>query len=355
MKKNIMGVVILLLVIGLGVFVLAQKQEIEIYEETKMNLTVTVIVKNIGSSPAINVPLRLAVPVNIEDYQKVENIKYSVEPEKKTTDVIGNEFIHYTIEQIDPYSNVNFTINMTLEMLSADYNIQKNEISNYEEDVEKFLLESSYINFREEEIQQVAKQISLNSSNIVDIAWNSYIWVIDNIAYQQVPGENDALTTLKNREGGSAEFGNLYVALLRANNIPARRISGWGKNFIVDEEYHLAKFSHGWAEFYLPEYGWIPVDPTWGRNHKFDYFAKTYDSHIVMTRGSDVHFLRRGLFTEPYGQTEVDTDYIVKVTSKEINNLSSKRTIIYNLIFAGPLAFIVFLLIQKRKRRKSLE
>lgn len=350
-KELILIGFMLVLIISGGIF-FSKNEKMDVYEQKEINLTVNVYVNNIGSAPALNVPLRLALPTNQNQYQIVNDIKFSQEPEKITVDAIGNKFAHYTIAQVDPFTSANYTINISLLMRSTDFNIQKDEIKNYEEDINKFILESSLINFRESEIQELANTISQNSSNIVDIAWNSYVWVIDNINYQQIAGENDALTTLKNREGGSAELGNLYVALLRANGIPARRVSGWGKNFQLEEEYHLAKFAHGWAEFYLPEYGWIPVDPTWGQRKKFDYFAKTYPSHIVMTKGSNIHFLKRGLFTEPYGDTTIKTDYVVKINSYRTQNLSLERTIIYNLLFVGPFSFVLFLIFQKRRQRK---
>ncbi|MDA3854719.1 MAG: transglutaminase-like domain-containing protein [Candidatus Woesearchaeota archaeon] len=354
-KKELIITVIVLCLFITGGFIFSKTDKIDTYEQKEINLTLNVYVNNIGSAPALNVPLRLALPTNQNEYQIVKNINFSKEPEKITEDIIGNKFAHYTIEQVDPFSSINFTINISLLMKATDFNIQKDDIKNYDEDVNKFILESSMINYREPEIQNIANIISQNSSNIVDIAWNSYEWVIDNINYQQIAGENDALTTLKNREGGSAELGNLYVALLRANGIPARRVSGWGKNFQLGEEYHLAKFAHGWAEFYLPDYGWVPVDPTWGQNKKFDYFAKTYPSHIVMTKGSDIHFLKRGLFTKPYGDTTIKTDYVVKVNSYQTQNLSYKRTIMYNLLFLGPLFFVLFLISQKRRQRKIYE
>lgn len=344
------GIVVSIVVL-LGIL-LYQSESIEGYEKTTFFYSVDVIVNNVGTYPAVSVPLRLALPTNQSSYQIISNITYSHEPEKITYDVIGNQFAHYTIDYIDSFSSANYSFNISLTIISTDFNIQKNSISEYDENLDKFLLESPLINYKATDVLNIAKLISLNSSNIVDIAWNSYSWIIDNINYQQVPGENDALTTLKNKEGGSAEFGNLYVALLRANGIPARRISGWGKNFQLGESYHLAKFAHGWTEFYLPDYGWIPVDPTWGQRNKFDYFAKSYPSHLVMTRGSDIHFLKRGLFTKPYGETSIETDYIVTLHNIEKKNLSIRRGIVFSLLFVSPIIFILFLWSQKMRQRK---
>ena len=50
-------------------------------------------------------------------------------------------------------------------------------------------------------------------------------------------------------------LGDRLFSLCRAAGIPARTTGGWrlfGGNF----------GGHFWAEFFLPNYGWIPVDPT---------------------------------------------------------------------------------------------
>ncbi|MBR9675435.1 transglutaminase domain-containing protein [Candidatus Woesearchaeota archaeon] len=343
----------MIIVSSLG-YVFLTSKKIDTYQESSIGLVVEVNVRNLGSYPAINVPLRLAIPTNQENHQYVKQIIYLEEPEKITEDYLGNKFVHYTIEQINAFSSKNLTINLSLLMKSTDYNIQKDKLENYD-DISEELYESSLINYKEDEIQLLARQISSNSSNIVDIAWNSYVWVIQNINYQQIPGEWDALTTLRNKEGGSAELGNLYVALLKANNIPARRISGWGKKFVVGETYQLSTFAHGWAEFYLPGYGWVPVDPTWGKNHRFDYFAKTYSSHIIMTKGAGIHFMKRGPFTKPYGETEIKTDYSITINEYSNKNLSLKRAILRNIIYIAPTMFLLFLLYKKINQRKIHE
>jgi hypothetical protein len=211
------------------------------------------------------------------------------------------------------------------------------------------------INVNDENIVELARDISSQSSDILDISWNTYEWIIENIRYQQVAGELDATTTLRNGEGGSAELANLYVALMRANGIPARRISGWGYHFKEGENVLISSFSHGWAEFNVPGFGWVQVDPTWGKSHKVDNYAKTDPYHVALTIGAGVHYLWRGPFTVPYGDTTIDTDYSIDIIDIITKNLSLKRDIIYYLILSLPLIFVIFILIKVFKRRRNVE
>ncbi|MFB0555182.1 MAG: ankyrin repeat domain-containing protein [Phycisphaerae bacterium] len=79
----------------------------------------------------------------------------------------------------------------------------------------------------------------------------------------------------------------VFVALCRAVGIPARNVFAWwddrpwiwtnpedlepaiefqdySLNGYPDSSYRRGLGGHGWAEIYLPNYGWIPVDPTFG-------------------------------------------------------------------------------------------
>jgi len=355
MNIKVRAVIVSLLMMSSGLlyfYVFHPSSDYEAYEETTMDLQVMVSVRNVGQALATDIPLRLAIPVEHAPLQYIESMGLSEEPERTTRDAFGNEFIHYTIESLAPFENKTFFINTSVRMISGDYNIRSSSMDEDLEDMSNYLQESLYINKNDPLIIELAREIAKNSTDISDTAWVTYEWIIDNIYYQQIPGEWDAATTLKNGEGGSAELANLFVALMRANNIPARRVSGWANPFYEGKELQLTRFAHGWAEFYLPGYGWIPVDPTWGKSNKFDSFAKSDHKHIILTLGSGVKFLRRGAYQEPYGNTEIKTDYQLTVIKMEAKNLSLKRDVITSIIFLLPVIFAGFVIQKKIKERR---
>jgi len=72
-------------------------------------------------------------------------------------------------------------------------------------------------------------------------------------------GKGDVCALLKKPGGKCTDIHSVFVALCRAAGVPAREIFGVriGKKEMQD----ISSWQHCWAEFYLPGYGWVPVDP----------------------------------------------------------------------------------------------
>lgn len=61
---------------------------------------------------------------------------------------------------------------------------------------------------------------------------------------------------LEHRKGVCQDFAHLMIAILRSHGIPARYVSGY-----IHRENKQSQ-SHAWCEAWLPDLGWIGVDPT---------------------------------------------------------------------------------------------
>jgi transglutaminase-like putative cysteine protease len=94
-----------------------------------------------------------------------------------------------------------------------------------------------------------------------------------------IPGEKalGAVKAAQQKKGDCSEYSDLFVALCRAKNIPARVATGYTVRF--DE----ISPKHHWAEVYLKKYGWVPFDPSWGdmedsifRNRAFGVLRPVY-------------------------------------------------------------------------------
>ena len=67
---------------------------------------------------------------------------------------------------------------------------------------------------------------------------------------------------LETGRGVCQDYTHVMIAIARSWGIPSRYVSGYLHLEGVTGEQALAGVSHSWAEFLLPDLGWIGIDPT---------------------------------------------------------------------------------------------
>lgn len=136
------------------------------------------------------------------------------------------------------------------------------------------------------EIQAKAQELKGTETNIYKLITKTYQYVVDQIDYSEVKrfGINERQGALKTLQGGAAvcmEYSDLFIALMRAQGVPARAAFGYGYDTRATNGIDTA---HQWAEVYLPSQNrWVSIDTTWGEsgtdiiggnlNHFFKYVA----------------------------------------------------------------------------------
>jgi len=111
------------------------------------------------------------------------------------------------------------------------------------------------------DIRLQAAKITAGKTTVLEKARAIYDWTCEN-TYRDPKtrgcGTGDVCALLKNPGGKCADIHSVFVALARAAGVPAREVFGirMGKK----EREDITTWQHCWAEFYLPGYGWVPVD-----------------------------------------------------------------------------------------------
>lgn len=128
----------------------------------------------------------------------------------------------------------------------------------------------------------------------------AYDYVIDHTEYASPSPSHGAVQCLSLGKADCGSYTALFVALCRAGGVPARPIAGcWAQG---ENQWHC------WAEFLIPDVGWIPVDPSAGdrggkeRGYYFGNLdsnrvslAKTFNLTVDTQRGStDLGFAQVG-------------------------------------------------------------
>ena len=125
-----------------------------------------------------------------------------------------------------------------------------------------FLQPSNFV-VKTPDIWRQGIDISWDFKTVLEKARSLMAWIHANYKYDpdstKVNSRVDEVFEL--RSGVCQDFSHVLIALCRSIGIPARYASGYLYN--GPSGTHLgAQASHAWAEIYLPQSGWIGLDPT---------------------------------------------------------------------------------------------
>jgi len=143
---------------------------------------------------------------------------------------------------------------------------------------------------QDKEIVKLAEQIAGKERNPYEQARKIYDWLLAEGGIGSTATNGGALEALAAKRTDAYSAALLFCALARADGIPAVPIAG----FVVDR--NRAAIRHWWAEFWLDDFGWIPVDPAFGAgavpltsapraDAKDFYFGNMDNQRIVFSRG----------------------------------------------------------------------
>jgi transglutaminase-like putative cysteine protease len=133
-----------------------------------------------------------------------------------------------------------------------------------------------------DEIHDKTQRLIAGKTDALSVVFVLAQWVENNIEYDlntvTSQASKESTWVYENREGVCDELTSLFITMSREAGIPARFVSGIAYTNL--EEYDNWG-PHGWAEVWLPEVGWVPVDVTY---RQIGYVDAT---HIVITRSLD--------------------------------------------------------------------
>jgi len=197
-----------------------------------------------------------------------------------------------------PQLNLSFHIKRT-ERIRKNFTVANNDIP---VEIEQYLIPTS-LGPVDGIVKETADEIVEDNDTILSKAIAIYDYLIEhgerdsNLSFC---GTGDVCTLLQNLHGKCADFSSVFVALSRSVGVPSREIFGtrMSKDGDITGSYHCH------SEFYLPTYGWIPVDPSdvaklmLNENLEIDdeqtieardyYFGIQSETYIDLSMGRDI-------------------------------------------------------------------
>jgi transglutaminase-like putative cysteine protease len=203
------------------------------------------------------------------DTQQLTAFELSITGKPKVdvfTDYFGNKVGDFTV--LAPHTSLSIDSRLTISIADADLNQQFPNISF---DQLKAQLQHNILLIglahperidHQSQIDDILAELGAANLPVHDaaLACNSYVFT--NFQYQK--GITTIQTTvdeiLTHRSGVCQDFAHVLLQMLRTLGVPARYVSGYicpNKSGLRGEG-----ATHAWVEYFLPEMGWIGLDPT---------------------------------------------------------------------------------------------
>jgi len=213
--------------------------------------------------------LWIPLPLHIPAQQNIAIVE--IEPQKA---IVGNPItfgdiacVLLNFDLADLEEDLNVNIQYAYTRFQQEFKIDQDRIGPYDENSSLYKeYTKSYKNtVYDERFKKLAKKIIEDETNPYLQAKKIYDYIIKNInyslmahAYLEAEEIPESVFVFEHGFGDCGSQSIFFTALCRSIGIPARTTGGF-------QLFMSNLGSHFWAEFYLPNYGWIPVDTSVGQ------------------------------------------------------------------------------------------
>lgn len=126
----------------------------------------------------------------------------------------------------------------------------------------KYLVDNDNLMMDTEIVRKAAKEAIGTETNVLRKLLSIRNYVYDQLSYGIRPHIDTPDIVLKRGTGSCGEYVGVLLALARLNGIPCRTVGRYKcPPFAERKEVPLEPdFNHVWLEFYLPGFGWVPME-----------------------------------------------------------------------------------------------
>jgi transglutaminase-like putative cysteine protease/sugar lactone lactonase YvrE len=245
---------------------------------------------NYGPGEVTDLTLNVAIPGNLPNQKLLSDLTFSTPPARTGTDRWDQRCASFDLGPVRAGTKAALTYSVQAEVSAIRYLIIPERVGTLEdipkEIRQKYTVDGSHYRIDSPYIRETVKAIVGDEKNPYWIARKIYDWIIDRLSYEMIGGWDIPEVVLKRGSGSCSEYTYSFVALCRAAGLPARyqgSVVVRGDDASVDEAFHR------WAQIYLPNYGWVPVDANRGDARspadQARGFGELSDRFLITTHG----------------------------------------------------------------------
>lgn len=212
-----------------------------------------------------NLEWRIALPTDT-NRQKVIKVEAIGLPFTEEVNSEGQKVAVFKFDHFTGDTRCIFGWRAVIELWSLKYQITPKDCESLpplsEEYQQRYLLDDDDLAMSTEIIQRAAREAINNETNLLRQVYNIRTYVYDRLSYGMKPHIDTPDIALKRGVGSCGEYLGILLALSRLNGIACRTVGRYKcpqnpeqKNIPLIPDYN-----HVWMEFYLPGFGWLPME-----------------------------------------------------------------------------------------------
>ncbi|MCX6640620.1 MAG: transglutaminase [bacterium] len=246
--------------------------------------------RNYGPGTVETLDFYLAIPQNLPSQEMLTEPVFSPPPADILTDQWGQKVAHFRFSSCPAGSQQKVVMKVPARLWDTRYFLFPEKVGGFDEipaDLRsRYLIDDEKFDLKNPIIQKAVKQAVGDEKNPYWIMRKIFRYINERMEYQLSGGWNTAPTVLDRGNGSCSEYTFVFLSMCRAAGLPARyagAITVRGDDASIDDVFHR------WAEVYLPNYGWIPVDPSGGDQAspeaQADFIGHIANRYLITTMG----------------------------------------------------------------------
>ncbi len=228
-------------------------------EEAPLRYALVVVhLHSLTDSEVADLGVRIPVPVTNE-YQQILDVQFAPEPSGFEPVPEGGRLAFFGIPRMAPRQAAWVWMLVRCRLLAYQPRRVRTPRPLPQDIRRRCLQPSRLVDSDAPAIQSAAQEIAAGAAGPWDTARRINRYMVGRISYEMDSEQLSASAVLNLGRGSCSELARLYVALARAAGLPARLARG--SRLRADRNGYVDCVHHCWAEIYLDDYGWFPVDP----------------------------------------------------------------------------------------------
>ena len=302
-------------------------------EKAGYQIHYSVEINIIESNPVNNIDIWVPGIYQELEQSNIENIR---EPEPLWDNYKG--VMRYRFENLEPLTKLIISQTFWFDRFSVETRIPSSRVSKTYDKSRKlykeYTIPDSLIPSADSRIVNASKEAVRREKNPYLAAKNIYNYLLRRLDFKDGLSRTEILSNYEAGKADSYTYAVLFCALARSAEIPSRPVAG----FIVYNDKESS--NHYWAEFYIDNLGWIPVDLCLGDGAQFGnfpgtiiqkpevyYFGNLDNQHITFSRGiikiKDINPLGK--------KVKNDNIYSLQTLSEETEGIISYNSLWHDL------------------------